>query len=89
MAIADAVYDAARSQTPLTERIVTIVNRNDPAVSNSMTERVVANWRHWNPQGVSYVELGNLPRHHDIVDPEQPLARTALVYPCLLEALGA
>lgn len=89
MAIADAVYDAARRQPPQTQRIVTIVNRNDPAVSNAVTEQVVASWRRWSPQGVSYVELGNLPRHHDIVDPEQPLARTGLVYPCLLEALGA
>ena len=89
MSIADAVYDAARRQPPLTRRIVTIVNRNDPAVSNAVTEQVVKGWQRWDPQGVSYVELENLPRHHDIVDPEQPLARTDLVYPRLLEALGA
>ena len=88
MSIADAVYDAARRQPPLTQRIVTIVNSNDPAVSNGVTEQVVASWRRWNAQGVSYVELESLPRHHDIVDPEQPLARTDLVYPRFLEALG-
>ncbi|HEX3458025.1 MAG TPA: alpha/beta fold hydrolase [Candidatus Baltobacteraceae bacterium] len=88
MSIAEAVYVAARRHAPLTERIVTIVNRNDPAVSNAVTEQVVKNWRHWNPHGVSYTELENLPRHHDIVDPEQPLARTDLVYPRFLEALG-
>jgi len=88
MSIAEAVYAAARRQPPLTQRIVTIVNRNDPAVSNGVTEQVVKSWQRWDPQGVSYVELENLPRHHDIVDPEQPLARTDLVYPRFLEALG-
>ena len=88
MSIADAVYDAARREPPLTERIVTIVNRKDPAVSNGVTEQVVKSWQRWDPQGVSYVELENLPRYHDIVDPEQPLARTDLVYPRFLEALG-
>ena len=88
MSIAEAVYDAARRQPPLTQRIATIVNRNDPAVSNGVTEQVVKSWQRWDPQGVSYVELENLPCHHDIVDPEQPLARTDLVYPRFLEALG-
>jgi hypothetical protein len=38
---------------------------------------------------VTYVELEGLPVHHDVIDPQQPGARVDLVYPRLLDALGA
>lgn len=88
MSVGEKVYAAARRFAPHTRRIVTIVNHNDPAVNNAVTERVTRQWSRRQPERVRYVELENLPRHHDIVDPEQPLARTELVYPRLLEALG-
>jgi len=88
LAIGDAVYTAAQRQPPRTARIVTVVNRNDPAVSNPVTQRVVRRWSRDGSHDARYVELENLPRFHDIVDPEQPLARTELVYPRLLEALA-
>jgi esterase/lipase len=86
--IGDEVYAAARQRPQLTTRIVTIVNRADPAVNNEVTRAVCAQWQRWNPQGVDYVELHDLPENHDIIDPGNPLARTGLVYPKLLEALG-
>jgi alpha-beta hydrolase superfamily lysophospholipase len=86
--IGDAVYDAARRQPPLAARIVTIVNRADPAVNNEVTKSVCAAWSTWNAGSVTYVELTNLPTNHDIVDPQQPKACTERVYPKLLEALG-
>ncbi len=86
--IGDAVYAEARRRAPLAQRIVTVVNPLDPIVNNGVTERVSDLWSAWNPGGVEYVELAGLPRRHDIVDPAQPWARTELVYPKLLQALG-
>lgn len=86
MSIGDMVYSAARRRAPLTRRIVTVVNRDDPAVNNAAARRVSAAWAAHKPEGVEYVELTGL-RLHDILDPQQPRARTDRVYPKLLEAL--
>jgi esterase/lipase len=85
--ISDDVYRASQLQRPLGKRIVTVVNRCDPAINNEATERVVRAWTGWNPNATQYVELRNLPENHDIVDPANPFARTELVYPVLLTAL--
>lgn len=85
--IGDAVYAAAAHSPPLARRIVTMVNVEDPAVNNAVTARVCAAWSAHKTDGVEYVELTDLPRLHDIMDPQQPRARTGLVYPKLLEAL--
>jgi esterase/lipase len=86
--IGDEVYAAARRRPQLATRIVAIVNHADPAVNNEVTRSLVAEWRRWNRQGVDYVELRDLPENHDIIDPENPLARTDLVYLKLLDALA-
>lgn len=86
--IGDEVYFAALSQPPRASRIVTIVNRSDPAVNNRVTRRISEAWTRSNPDGVAYIELAGLPRLHDIIDPQQPHGCTELVYPRLLEALG-
>lgn len=88
LAIGDDVYAAARRQAPQARRIVTVVNRCDPAVNNDVTRQVVLEWQGWKPQCAQYVELRRLPQNHDVVDPHNPLARTDLVYPRLLQALG-
>lgn len=87
LGIGEAVYAAARRAPPLARRIVTIVNPSDPAVNNAATARVSAAWSAHKPAGIEYVELTDLPRMHDIVDPQQLQARTDLVYPRILEAL--
>jgi pimeloyl-ACP methyl ester carboxylesterase len=87
MSIGDTVYAAAQRRAPLARRIVTMVNREDPAVNNAVAARVCAAWSAEKPGAVEYVELTGLPRMHDIVDPQQPRARTDLVYPKLLAAL--
>ncbi len=86
--IGDAVFAAAQQTPQLAPRIVTIVNRCDPAVNNQVTRSLVSEWQGWNRQGAGYIELRNLPENHDIIDPENPLARTDLVYSKLLDALG-
>jgi len=86
--IGSAVYAAARTRAPRAERIATVVNTHDPAVSNDVTRHVVDRWRRRRAAGIEYVELTNLPANHDIIDPENPLARTDLVYPKLIEILA-
>ncbi|HEY1428057.1 MAG TPA: alpha/beta fold hydrolase [Candidatus Tumulicola sp.] len=86
MAVGDAVIAAARRSAPAAERIVTVVNRADPAVNVPLMASVVRDWARWKSD-VEFVQLTDLPRNHDIVSPDDPLARTGLVYPKLLEAL--
>ncbi|HTU83813.1 MAG TPA: alpha/beta fold hydrolase [Candidatus Acidoferrales bacterium] len=86
MRIGDDVYRACRKEPPRAGRIATVVNPSDPAVNNEVTRDVCEAWSGWGVP-VRYVELRRLPENHDIVDPRNPLARTQLVYPKLLELL--
>jgi len=86
--IGDDVRVAAKQRKPFAERIVTVVNRCDPAVNNEVTKEIAQEWSAWNRDGVRYLELRKLPENHDIIDPANPLARTGLVYPKLLEILA-
>jgi esterase/lipase len=75
---------------PMARRVVVMTVQADPAVSNDFTDGVLRNWRsaglkdlvtyRWPPSVISF---------HDILTPEQPYQRTALVYPKLLELIGA
>jgi pimeloyl-ACP methyl ester carboxylesterase len=87
-AVGDALVAAAKHGPPFAGRIATVVNRADPAVNNVVTADVVRSWQRWKPLGAALVELIDLPRNHDIVSPDDPLARVDLVYPKLLEVLG-
>ncbi len=86
--IGSAVYAAARTQASRATRIATVVNTHDPAVSNGVTLQVVRRWQRLRSSGIEYVELTDLPENHDIIDPENPQARTDLVYPRLIEVLA-
>lgn len=86
--VGEMVFTAARQRAPLAERIVTLVNPHDPAVSNAVTKQVSAMWSKSKPDAIAYVEMAGLPWHHDIIDPQQPGARPDLAYPQFLEALG-
>jgi esterase/lipase len=89
MRIGDDVYRASQRQRQFARRIAVVVNRCDPAVNNEATQHVATEWCGWNRDGVEYVELRNLPENHDIIDPNNPNARTKLVYPRLLDILTA
>lgn len=86
--IGDAVRAAAKVGPPRAGRITTVANRADPAVNGAVTRAVVARWKALRTGGIEYVEYADLPKNHDIVDPDNPLARTDLVYPRLIKALG-
>ncbi len=86
--IGEDVYKAAPGDAPLAERIVTIVNRADPAVNNEASKKVSTGWSNRRSNGIEYVELRDLPENHDIIEPDNPFARTEIVYPKILEVLG-
>jgi alpha-beta hydrolase superfamily lysophospholipase len=86
--IGSAVYRAANHEPARAARIATVVNTHDPAVSNSVTLEVVRRWQRFRSSGIEYIELTDLPENHDIIDPENPQARTGLVYPKLIDALA-
>jgi alpha-beta hydrolase superfamily lysophospholipase len=86
--VGDDVVTRSQHERPATKSIVTVVNRADPAVNNEVTQQVWQAWSDWNGEEARYVDLRNLPENHDIIDPRNPLARTAIVYPKLIEALG-
>jgi alpha-beta hydrolase superfamily lysophospholipase len=85
--IGDDVYAAARKHAPRAERIITVVNASDFAVNNGETGQVVARWKSLRSDGVKLVTFTDLPQNHDIIDPDNPLARTDLVYPRLIDIL--
>ena len=86
--LADAIYRAARNEPAKGGRITALANRADPAVNNGVTQDVVKDWLSLRHDGIEYVELTGLPANHDIIDPENPLARTEIVYPRLIDTLA-
>ena len=86
--IGNAVFSAARRLPAQAARITSVVNPSDPAVNNNETRQTVDEWRRRRPSGIEYVELSGLPKNHDIVDPDNPLAKIDLVYPKLIELLN-
>jgi carboxylesterase len=79
------VKRAARKSPPAAQEIRLLLNLNDPAVNNRATLRVVRAWR---AQGAT-VRVHEFPREqglmHDLISPDQAYARTAEVYPVLLD----
>ena len=85
--IARAVHDAARREPPQAQSIYLMLNANDPAVNNHVSEQVADCWNANKPGVASILDLRNLPRNHDIIEPDNPKACTGLVYPRLLECI--
>lgn len=85
--IADDVFAAAEREPARAARIVAVTNAADPAVNNMATDEVIARWKARRNDEVTLVTFTDLPKNHDIIDPDNPLARTELVYPRLLEIL--
>jgi alpha-beta hydrolase superfamily lysophospholipase len=80
---------AQAARTPSKARRIAVVNNAaDPAVNNAMTQAVVDRWKSQRAQGIESTTYTDLPRNHDIIDPDNPLARTDVVYPRLLDILS-
>ncbi|MDQ2680610.1 MAG: alpha/beta hydrolase [Candidatus Eremiobacteraeota bacterium] len=86
--IGDDVYARAKNRAPQSTDIRIVTNKCDPAVNNSVTARVVAAWRSHGAESVRSFEFTDLPRNHDIIDPQNAVPRTDIVYPKLLELLS-
>ncbi|HMQ30669.1 MAG TPA: alpha/beta hydrolase-fold protein [Chloroflexaceae bacterium] len=83
------VMRAAGRRAPAARDILVVTNPADEAVTSAPAERLVARWRsHGAPvRAHSFpAELGLI---HDVIDPGQARQRVELVYPALLELMGA
>lgn len=90
MRIGENVHAQSRRAAPAASSIVFVTNQQDPAVNNAVTHDVARAWAKHNSAGVRELEFTNLPRNHDIIEPDNPNARTDIVYPQLLDiVMGA
>lgn len=85
MRIGEDVHAQARRTAPASRSIVLMTNPHDPAVNNAVTHGVALAWDKHRSGGVLEFEFTDLPRNHDIIEPDNPNARTDVVYPRLLE----
>jgi alpha-beta hydrolase superfamily lysophospholipase len=83
--VGEAVYAQAKRQAPAAASIVMMTNASDPAVNNVVTHELARAWQKQCADCVSEFEFANLPHNHDIIEPDNPNARTQIVYPRLLE----
>ncbi|MDQ2872993.1 MAG: hypothetical protein M3R35_07700 [Candidatus Eremiobacteraeota bacterium] len=87
--IGDAVRTQSASAPPAADSVYVVTNREDPAVNNGVTAGVVERWKRLRPNAAAAFQFDGLPKNHDIIDPDNPLARTEVVYPTLLAAIDA
>jgi len=82
------VRQQSSKQAPAAATITVLLNPNDDTISNPRAEELVEAWR---DEGHP-VRLEWLPKTpalgHDVIDPGQPWADPALVYPRLMQMLG-
>lgn len=83
--IGEDVYAQARRSAPAASSIVLLTNQRDPAVNNAVTHDVALAWDARRAGTVREFAFIDLPRNHDIIEPDNPNARTDIVYPRLIE----
>jgi len=83
------VSDGARTTPPAAHRISMLLNDADVAVSNAMTQQVIASWRE-HGQDVA-VKVLPFSRHlpHDIINPRERGADIDLAYSTLIDIMDA
>jgi alpha-beta hydrolase superfamily lysophospholipase len=84
MRIGDDVYAASAKRAFAARSVTVTTNGCDPAVNNAVTYEVLRRWREHRSGAGLYV-FRDLPKNHDIIDPDNPHARTGIVYPKLRE----
>ena len=85
MRIGENVHAQAARRAPAAQSIVLMTNAHDPAVNNKVTRGVALAWNKRKPGCALEFAFTDLPRNHDIIEPDNPHARTGVVYPRLLE----
>jgi alpha-beta hydrolase superfamily lysophospholipase len=87
MRIGEDVYRRAAREAFDAKSAVMVTNSRDPAVNNAVAHRVAQRWGKFRPDSVEEYVFTDLPRNHDIIDPDNPVSRVDLVYPRLLEVV--
>lgn len=86
MRLGFSVYNTAKKTRPAAQSVLLITNAGDPAVENSITYALAERWKAKGLERLDICELDASYRLiHDIIDPNQKLQQTALVYPVLLD----
>ena len=83
-----AVFRASTVAKPATPSVLVVLNENDAAIDGSITELLVKLWQN---KGVRHLETHTFPAElnleHDLIDPNQKMQHTDLVYPVLLDLI--
>ncbi|HOJ78478.1 MAG TPA: alpha/beta fold hydrolase [Bacillota bacterium] len=82
-----AVQKHARKEKIVANSVVMVTNGNDTAVHPVPIRNLVDNWRKKGSKVITYEYPAELELGHDLIDPEQPYAKTDLVYPKLIELI--
>ncbi|MDO8602828.1 MAG: alpha/beta fold hydrolase [Candidatus Omnitrophota bacterium] len=83
-----SVMKEARSVAPKAQTIVVITSALDDTVNEKNLDRVVGEWqRHGGVKITRFQFDRSLDVFHDLIDPEQPYQKTAVVYPKLIELI--
>lgn len=88
MRLGEIVTASAGRTPPLATSLGILLNEADDAVNDDLALRVAAAWRGHGRE----VDLAVIPAAegliHDLIDPRQPQANTAFVYPLVIEMIG-
>ena len=85
--LSDQVRRGARASRPPARDLRLVLNAADPAVNNAATLRLAAAWKRWDAMVSTYQFPRSMGLIHDLISPEQVGARTADVYPVLIEQI--
>lgn len=87
MRLGEAVARRADAEAPAAGDIVVITNDADTAVSNAVTDAVVARWLSHDADVTTYTFAASYGLGHEVIDPEEPGADPSLTYPIILQLL--
>lgn len=83
-----SVMRTALKKPPATQSLLLITNACDTAVNNLITWQLISAWH---SRGLERLEAYEFPKKyqliHDIIDPQQRLQQTTLVYPVLIDLI--
>ncbi|HEY9180046.1 MAG TPA: alpha/beta fold hydrolase [Candidatus Baltobacteraceae bacterium] len=85
--IGQDVHARALRESPACGSNVFMTNAHDPAVNNAATRHIAQAWNRRRAGSASEFQFTDLPHNHDIIDPDNPNARTDIVYPQLLTCI--
>jgi pimeloyl-ACP methyl ester carboxylesterase len=88
MLLGEDVFRAAKEAPSASQSILVVTTASDIAVNNTLTARLVENWRSFRPEAISAYQFPRDERvPHDFIDPHQSNQLISLVYPRLIEML--